>query len=321
MKRELAQAKRETHRDAVKAFHSNVHKTKLDADMKQRKIVSLGEVLWDLFPDGEQFGGAPANVACHAAILGADVAMVSAVGNDRYGQEAIEFLRNFGIDTSQVQTVDDATTGKVSITLDANGKPTFEIHKNSAWDQITWNRDLESLVTNADAVYFGTLGQRSEVSHATIRRAVETARSASIPRVLDINLRAPFFSQALIREAVELASHLKLSDEELPEVCAAFGLERDGLPEMLLGQIRDTAGLEMIVMTCGAKGAVLATPDSILKQSGMNADVRDTVGAGDSFVAAFMVGLLHGEPLDEILRQACKVAAATCSHAGAVPKR
>jgi fructokinase len=286
--------------------------------MKRPTIISLGEVLWDLFPDGERFGGAPANFACHVAILGADVSMVSAVGDDARGREATGILNGYGIDVSLMQVVPDAPTGTVSVALDSNGKPTFTIHEGSAWDQLVWNEELESRVTEADAIYFGTLGQRGDVSRTTIRRVVEAATAEGIPRVLDINLRPPFFGSELIRESVRYASILKLSDEELPEVCAACGIDTSDPPDALLRRLLDTNELDLVVMTRGAEGAVLVTPDGIVKQPGIPTTVRDTVGVGDSFTAAFLLGVLRGEPHNQTLHKACAIAAAACAHSGAV---
>ena len=289
--------------------------------MKQHQIISLGEVLWDLFPDRACFGGAPANFACHAAILGGEVALVSAVGDDRYGRQAIQILSGFGIDASLLQVIPGAGTGTVGVVLDEVGRPTFTIHAGSAWDRISWNEELKSRVTKVDAVYFGTLGQRSEVSRNTIRRCVEAARTAGVPRVLDINLRRPFFDSAMIRESIQLASILKLSDDELSEVCNAFGICSTTHPNVILRELVDTQDLDLVIMTRGARGAVLATPNEVIEQSGIPTVVIDTVGAGDSFTAAFLLGLLRGESHPQNLFTACTVAAAVCSQSGAVPNK
>lgn len=281
------------------------------------KIISIGEVLWDLFPEGEQFGGAPANFACHAAILGGDVSMVSAVGDDAHGQRALDNLQRCGIDTSCMQVVSDAPTGTVGIKLDPAGKPTFTIHKGSAWDQIDWNEILDRRLKEADAVYFGTLGQRSDISRTTIRRALNVA--TEIPRVLDINLRSPFFDAAMIRESIELASILKLSDDELSTVCNACDIGSADTLEARIETLRKLQRLDMVITTRGADGAVLATPNGILEQPGIPTKVVDTVGAGDSFTAAFLIGMLQGERHERSLRNACEVAAIVCAHAGAIP--
>ena len=287
--------------------------------MGNPRIVSLGEVLWDLFPDGERFGGAPANFACHAAIQGADVTMLSAVGDDRHGREALSILSNYDIDVSLLQIVVDAPTGTVGVELDDNRKPTFVIHKGSAWDQLAWNEELASRITAANAVYFGTLGQRGEVSRHTIRRAIDAAASAGVARVLDINLRPPFFDAELIRDSVQLASILKLSDDELREVTSACGITITDKQDDMLRGLLEFGDLDMVVMTRGADGAVLVTAENAIDQKGIPATVIDKVGAGDSLTAAFLIGELQGEPHKKNLRTACEVAAAACSHSGAVP--
>ena len=186
--------------------------------MKKPTILSCGEVLWDLFPSGARFGGAPANFACHASTLGGQVVILSGVGNDARGDEALSILRGFQVDTSLIQRITDATTGSVGIRLDDPTRPAFEIHTNSAWDNIAWTLELETRLAEVDAVYFGTLGQRGARSRQTIQQALQIAKSRSILRVLDVNLRRPFYDAELLRDSIAMASVLKLSDEELPEV-------------------------------------------------------------------------------------------------------
>lgn len=291
------------------------------AFMLRPKVISIGEVLWDLFPDSERFGGAPANFACHAALHGAEVAMISAVGSDKRGNVAIEVLRSYGIDVRLMQTISDAPTGTVGVELDDHGKPSFEIHQGSAWDEVEWDDEIASQVSSVDAICFGTLGQRSELACRTIRRTVRTAAEAGITRIVDINLRAPFFNAELICESIQLASILKLSDEELAEVSSALGVPEGGEIEAKLRALIELGDLEMVVMTRAAEGAILATPGEVLENPGIAADIVDTVGAGDAFTAAFLMGELQGEACETNLRKACEVAAAACSHAGAVPSR
>ena len=287
--------------------------------MKRPTILSLGEVLWDLFPEGERFGGAPANFACHAAIQGADVTMLSAVGDDKNGHDAIGILSAYGIDVSLIQIIPDAPTGMVGVEVDDDGKPTFVIHQGSAWDNLTWNDAIASRIAAVDAIYFGTLGQRDPVSRATIREAVETAALAGIPRVLDINLRQPFFDAEMICNSVQLASILKLSDDELVEVCSACSISETSRPNVMLQGLLEFGSLDMVVLTRGENGAVLVTHEGTITQDGINRNVIDTVGAGDAFTSAFLVGELRGYPHDQNLRKSCEVAAATCAHPGAVP--
>ncbi|MSU68345.1 MAG: carbohydrate kinase [Opitutaceae bacterium] len=288
--------------------------------MSETKILSCGEVLWDLFPEGARFGGAPANFACHAALLGGEVSILSAVGKDQRGDEALTILQGFGVDTSLIQPTSAAPTGSVGVRVDAAGNPSFEIRVGSAWDRVDWTDTLAARLSTVDALYFGTLGQRGQPARATIRRAAGLAQTRNILRVLDVNLRRPFYDAALIRESVALASVLKLSDEELPEVAVACGVAADAKPESTLRSLLKRSDLDLVVMTRGAEGAILVSAEDTIVQPGFPTVVRDTVGAGDAFTAAFTVGLLRRTPVAVILRRACQVAAAVCAHAGAVPR-
>ncbi|HEY8994545.1 MAG TPA: carbohydrate kinase [Lacunisphaera sp.] len=287
--------------------------------MSDRSILCLGEVLWDLFPTGPRFGGAAANCACHGALLGGNVALVSAVGDDSRGMEAVTILRDFGVDTSLVQCVADAPTGAVNVSLDHAGKPTFEINRDAAWDRIAWTPELAATVEASDAIYFGTLAQRSPISRATIRRALQIAEQKGLRRVLDVNLRRPFFDASLIRESISLASVLKFSDDEVEAVADACGIVASAGAETILLTLLQRFGLELVVMTRGAQGALLASRDKFIGQPGIPTDVRDTVGAGDAFAAALLVGLVRQDSLEDIALVACQTASAVCAIAGAVP--
>jgi len=293
----------------------------MPAEPRKPRILSCGEVLWDLFPEGARFGGAPANFACHAALLGGDVTMLSAVGKDIRGDEAVTILRGFGVEIYLVQRIADAITGSVGVNVDTAGKPSFEIHAGSAWDLINWTDALEAKLSEVDAIYFGTLGQRGAVSRATIRRAMELARERGILRVLDVNLRSPFYDAALIRESIAHASVLKLSDDELSEVATACGIALDTKPEATLRSLLTRFGLHLVVMTRGAEGALFVSPNGVIDQPGIPTTVVDTVGAGDSFMAAFVLGILRGDAPEVILQKACEIASAVCSQSGAVPAR
>ncbi|MEM9281649.1 MAG: carbohydrate kinase [Verrucomicrobiota bacterium] len=286
--------------------------------MKPR-IISLGEVLWDLFPSGARFGGAPANFACHAAALEGEVTMISAVGADDQGREALTILESFGIKTNLVQTKKNLPTGSVSIEIDHNGKPSYTIHEDIAWDYLEWDHEIESEINRADAIYFGTLGQRHSISRATIRQAVEFASNHGIPRILDVNLRSPFFDDSLIMESIEAASVLKLSDDEFEAVISACRITTTKNHEDSLRSLLDKCGLDLVVMTRGADGALLVTGDEIIDQPGIPTSVYDTVGAGDAFTASLVHGILREDPYPIILREACSLASEVCSRPGAVP--
>jgi len=282
-------------------------------------IVSLGEVLWDLFPDGGRFGGASANFACHAAMQGVRVTMISAVGMDELGDEAIRILARLGVDTSLIHRINNATTGTVGVTIDALGKPSFVIHPDAAWDRVEWTPEFESVLAGADAVYFGTLGQRCTRSRNTIRHALEIAKANGVRRVLDVNLRAPFFDDAMIRDSVGLASMLKLSDDEFPLVAKACGIDERLRHEDALRSLLIHFELELVAMTRGAQGALLVTANETIDQPGFAVVVSDTVGAGDAFTAALTVGVCSGASLRSVAKIACRVASSACEYSGAIP--
>ena len=281
----------------------------------------MGDGLWDLFPDGPRFGGATANYACHASILGGEVFMVSGVGKDDRGQALLEVYQKHGVNTELIQELDDFPTGIVTVELTENGLPTFTIGENAAWDNWVWNDEIEQKVESADALYFGTLGQRGQSARDGIRQALEIAKASQIPRILDINLRAPFYDDALISESIALCSVLKLSDEELEPVTQACGLDGSFTSIDALVELRTKFRLDLVVMTRGAEGAVLISEEEVAEQPGVPAKVVDTVGAGDSFTASMTLGLLEQKEYSEILVEACEVAAWVCSNAGAVPEQ
>jgi fructokinase len=280
----------------------------------------MGDGLWDLFPDGPRFGGATANYACHASRLGADVHMVSGVGQDERGETLLQVYGKHGVNTDLVQVLKDYPTGVVHVELTESGLPTFTIGENAAWDHWEWNEKIEQAVRKTDALYFGTLGQRGHSPRVGIRRALEIAKDQNTPRILDINLRSPFYDNILIRESIALCSVLKLSDEELERVSQACGLDLSSKSTSLLDDLRCQFGLHVVIMTKGAEGAVLVSANGVVEQSGVPATVIDTVGAGDSFTASVTLGLLQGKEYDDILAVASEVAAGVCSHAGAVPE-
>ena len=279
----------------------------------------MGDGLWDLFPDGPRFGGATANYACHASILGGEVFMVSGVGKDDRGRALLKVYQKHEVNTELIQEVNDFPTGIVTVELREKGLPTFTIGENAAWDNWVWNEEIEQKVESADALYFGTLGQRGQSARNGIRQALKIAKASQIPRILDVNLRAPFYDDALIRESVILCSVLKISDEELQRVAQACELNSSLSDNAVLVELRTKFQLDIVVVTRGAEGAVLVSEEGVFEQPGVPTTVVDTVGAGDSFTASMTLGLLAAKDSSEILGEACKVAAGVCSHAGAVP--
>jgi fructokinase len=293
------------------------HKSMSEGDMNQFKIAGLGEVLWDAFPDGEKFGGAPANFTCHCGMLGATAYVVSAIGNDMRGELAAEFLNQQGVNTSGLAVLDDHETGVVIVTLDANGQPSYEIKEGVAWDHIPWSDTLEGIAQSLDAVCFGSLCQRDPNSRETITRFLSATPRGCL-RVFDINLRQSFYNDDVIRESLERADVLKLNDDELPVVASLYEIE--GSDEETLKALLKLCGLKLAALTRGERGSLMVMPDAVSDLPGIEVDIVDTVGAGDAFTAAMITGHLNGASLADINTSANRVAASVCSHPGAVPK-
>lgn len=282
-------------------------------------IVGIGEILWDMFPDGPQFGGAPANFACSVAELCGgriDVHIVSAVGQDDLGRRALELLRAHGVNSDFVSEI-NRPTGQVLVHLDQAGQASYEFASDTAWDNVAWSDELDQLAARADAICFGTLGQRSDISRESIQRFLRATRSECL-RILDINLRPPFWTKEVVLQSLELANVLKLNDTELAIVADLLGLKR--VDDEILAQLLDRFSLELVALTRGAAGAVIASASG--ERSDLPAEnvaVVNTVGAGDSYTAALAIGLLGGLALEKTNAWANRVAAFVCTQPGAAP--
>jgi fructokinase len=283
--------------------------------MKSR-IVSVGEVLWDLLPDGPQLGGAPANFAGHARALGAEVTLVSRVGRDPLGADALRLLAERGLDLSAMTLDPCRPTGTVAVALSPEGQPQFSIQEAVAWDELTVDTGHLSRIAQADALCFGTLAQRCPASREVVRRCVE-AVSPDALRICDINLRAPFYTADAIEESLRMANVLKLNETELLELAEQFRLT--GSAEEQLAALADRFGLHTVVLTLGAQGSRVFREGHWTFEPGRRVEVRDAVGAGDAFTAAFVLGILRGWPVQEIQRRATDIAAFVCTQPGATP--
>ncbi len=279
-------------------------------------ILAVGEVLWDLLPTGKQLGGAPANFTYQCRSLGADAALITRVGADPLGREVLERFRGLGLPTETVQVDPELPTGTVDVELAADGQPRFTIREHVAWDRIEAGPAALDRAARAGAVCFGSLSQREGPSRSAIRAIVSASRPGAL-RLLDVNLRPPFVDRDVIAESLELASALKLNDQELPELAAMFGLSAD--PKTAMTELADRFGLSLVALTRGPHGSLLRSGGEWSEHPGSAVSVRDTIGAGDAFTAALVVGLLLGRPLHEINRHANEVAAFVCSQPGGTP--
>jgi fructokinase len=279
-------------------------------------VIGIGEILWDLLPSGPRMGGAPANFACHAQALGAAGAIVSSVGADELGSRLLVSLADLGLITSGVSIDPARPTGTVAVQLGTDGQPCFTIRDGVAWECIQAQATEMGMMAAASAICFGTLGQRSPSSRAAICRLVEATPPWTL-RVFDVNLRQSYDSSDLIHDSLDLANVVKLSDSELPVIAGLLNLcgsVRDQLAALL-----ERYELRMIAYTRGSEGSILWDGARWCEHPGLSAEVKDTIGAGDSFTAAATLGLLQGWPLEWISEAANEVAAHVCSCAGAIP--
>lgn len=280
-------------------------------------VIGLGEILWDMLPEGKQLGGAPANFAWHAAQCGCQGMVVSAVGQDTLGDEILSMVkeRNLG---EAIQRV-DYPTGTVEVKLDDKGVPRYNIIDGVAWDNIPGSPELEKLAITADAICFGSLAQRNAISRKTIRRF----RRLSVSRpetlvIFDMNLRQHFYDVTVLEDSMCDANVLKLNDEEL-EIIQSFGLAPQGDTEVTCKSLIQKYGLKIVILTCGTKGSYVFTKDAHSFLPTPKVTVADTVGAGDSFTGAFVASLLHGKTIQEAHRRAVDVSAYVCTQHGAMP--
>ena len=280
------------------------------------RIIGLGEALWDLLPDGKQLGGAPANFAYHAHALGADAWPLTRVGKDTDGDAILDRLRSLGLPVDGVQVDPDAPTGTVSVELLPGGRHRFTIHENVAWDRIEATDAALALAASADAVCFGTLGQRCEPSRSAIQSIVAAVPATGL-RIFDINLRQHFYSRGVVESSLEIANVLKINDEELPVAAEMFSLKGDAVAQML--EMARRFELKLAALTRGDAGSLLVAGGRISSVGGTAVEVVDTIGAGDAFTAAMSLGWLANWDLDEINRCASAVASFVCSRPGATP--
>jgi fructokinase len=280
------------------------------------KVVGLGEALWDLLPGNRQVGGSPANFACHAAALGAEAGIVSRVGRDDLGRELIERLDRLGVRTAAIETDPSLPTGSVRVELASGGQPQFFIEENVAWDALHGEAAGREAVSAADAVCFGSMGQRSEPARTSIR-ALLAATRAEAWRIFDINLRQHYYSGGVLHDSLSLANALKVSDAELPRLAELLGLRGDARAQIV--ELASRYKLRCVAYTRGEKGSLLFVEGRWSDHPGHKIRVADTVGAGDAFTAAMTLGLLAGWPLDEVNSRAGEVAAFVCSQSGATP--
>ena len=281
------------------------------------EVLCVGEVLWDSLPEGLFLGGAPFNVACHLRATGTAVAMVSRVGDDRLGEEVLRRAVRYGVGTDLLQVDPELATGFVRVHVDERGNGSYEICEPVAWDAIEATEALLARAARARAIVFGTLAQRSAVTRATIERLWTVAARDTL-MVFDVNLRPPYEDVDTVRASLATADVVKLSEDELVRLSEWFGWDDGGQPEMMRGLAREF-GCGVVCVTRGSHGAALLHDGELSEHPGFPADVRDTVGAGDAFLAVLLSGLLAGSSDAELLQHANLMGAYVVTQFGALP--
>lgn len=285
----------------------------MNSTIKKHTVIGMGEVLWDLLPDGKILGGAPVNFAYHAMQLGAVGVAVSSVGNDELGREIIDSVNSKGVENCIA--VNTHPTGTVGVTL-KDGKPDYTIYENVAWDFIELTPEAIKMLQQADAICFGTLAQRSAVSHSAIQKALKLVPENCL-KVYDINLRQKYYSKELISESLSVANVFKINDDEVELFKHLFGFEGSEIEVCM--KIKETYSLEYLALTKGEKGSYLFHESEVSFLPTPLVEVEDTIGAGDSFTSAMVMGILKLQPLNEIHRKAVDISAFVCTQKGATP--
>ncbi len=291
---------------------------------KDIKILTAGEIIWDVYPDKKCIGGAPLNFAAHASLQGANAAMVSAVGNDELGASAKEYVENFGVSCKYIK-LNEKTTGICDVTLDSRGVPSYSVRRDTSYDNITLDdRDIKEINEERFGLfYFGTLIQRSELSQRAIEKILTECEFAEI--LCDINLRPDCYSKSSVLTCLKHATILKMSDEEEPLLRALgiYDTAPEGNEEIAKALARKFPNLKIIIITMGAKGsfAYRAKDAHTVTEAPIPVKLASTVGAGDSFSAAFAVAHLSGKSLEEAMRAGTELSSFVVSRTEAVPRR
>jgi fructokinase len=270
-----------------------------------------------MFPHGKQLGGAPANFAYMTALLGDRGIVASRVGEDRLGQEAIWQLKSCGLDTSYIQLDPIHDTGTVVIQLDSKGQADYTFSADVAWDHLASTVKWEELAKSADAVCFGSLAQRSEVSRSTHQEFLQSVRTDAA-RIFDVNLRQSFFSAEVLRMALLHANIIKVNHEELPRIVEIFGEKFSGEKDAARW-LAEEFSMKLVCVTRGPEGSLLACGKKTDEHPGFAVKVADTVGAGDGFTAALVHHWLRRTPLKEMNIAANRMGAWVASQEGAMP--
>lgn len=283
----------------------------------KKTVVGIGEVLWDILPEGKQPGGAPGNFAYHVMQLGFDGYAVSAIGKDALGDEILSFFKSKKMKVL-LEPV-DFPTGTVEVRLDSKGIPVYNICEDVAWDNIQLTEQMKDLAKETDAVCFGTLAMRNQVSRSSIEAFIDLVSDSSY-KIFDINLRQQYYTKELIECSLQRCNILKINDEEVRIVIPMLemgDINEDEFCKRLLGKYN----LKLLILTRGTNGSAIYTQEGKVSDKPTPVvEVIDTVGAGDAFTAAFIVGIMKGNTISQAHNSAIQISAFVCSNKGAMPE-
>ena len=280
------------------------------------QITCFGEVLWDVFPTYRRIGGAPLNVALRLHSLGADVKMISRVGNDQDGGEIYDYVAAEGLTTAHFQKDQKLSTGTVDVHLDESNTASYTINSPAAWDMIQPASDLTDVLTGSDAIIFGSLVCRNETSKSTLIDLLKTAKY----KIFDLNLRPPNYDLNVVSQLMHRSDFIKMNDEELEIISSHLGVKRGSIPDLVQGIRNQLGNDKSICITKGPDGAELYHKEHFYTNPGYSVKVADTVGAGDSFLATLVFNLLKGESPQKALDKGCAMGSLVASFEGANPK-
>ena len=279
-------------------------------------VIGIGELLWDLLPEGKKLGGAPCNFVYHANKLGASARILSAVGSDEMGREILETIKRKNLSTDLIQ-INDNPTSTVDVKLNSIGVPKYVIHQNVAWDFLYFDENAIGMVNNADIVCFGSLAQRNAKSREIICKFLNVCKTDALI-IFDINIRQTFYNKEIIENSLHFCNVLKMNEEEYPIVCNLIDLKGDDL-DSNVRELMTKYDLNLLAFTKGAQGSILYTPTEKSEMPTPKIDVKDTVGAGDSFAAAMAIGFVNKLPLRKLHEKAIEIASFVCESNGSMP--
>lgn len=279
------------------------------------KLLSFGEVLWDVYPGEKYIGGAPFNFAAHFRRCGGSAAIASCVGNDPLGGETVSAVKRFGVETGCISVNYEKPTGRCDVTLDENRIPSYSLLRDTAYDYIP----TENIGNGFDVLYFGTLALRSSFNRRSLRELI--SRNSFREIFVDVNIRAPYYSEETVRFALNNATILKISDEELPAVAEVLDITETAVKAFAEILHRRFPDIKLIIITLGENGAFAydCKSGSSYFRSAEKVNAVSTVGAGDSFGAAFLFNRLCGKDVEACLTAAVKLSAYVVAHSDAIP--